>query len=85
MKEKTIVKNQKFPLDDVARFHLRNGAILHRINWLGNVSRNGLQQSASLMVNYVYDLPSVPQNAKTFLIQPDQFPVGESVERILTV
>ncbi len=83
-KEKMVVKNVKYPLDDVARFHLRNGAIFHRINWLGNLSRNGLQQSASLMVNYLYDLPSVPENAKRFSLQPDSFPIGESVQRILS-
>jgi hypothetical protein len=42
------------PDDSVARFHLRNGARLERINWLGNPSPAGLRQSAGLMVNYLY-------------------------------
>jgi malonyl-CoA decarboxylase len=42
------------PDDPVARFHLRNGARLERINWLGNPSPSGLRQSAGLMVNYLY-------------------------------
>jgi malonyl-CoA decarboxylase len=42
------------PLDPVARFHLANGARLHRLNWLGDISENGLRQSAGLMANYVY-------------------------------
>ncbi len=47
------------PIDPVARFHLGNGAQLHRINWLADVSANGLAQSASVMVNYLYDLSAV--------------------------
>ena len=39
------------PLNPVARFHLGNGAELHRINWLGDVSTKGLEQGAGLMVN----------------------------------
>ena len=30
------------PLDPVARFHLRNGASLHSINWMANPSLQGL-------------------------------------------
>ena len=40
----------------VAHFHASNGARLVRINWLGDTSRNGLRQSAGIMVNYDYDL-----------------------------
>ena len=40
--------------DSVARFHLRNGARLERINWLGDASPAGLNRSAGLMANYVY-------------------------------
>ncbi|MEQ9608707.1 MAG: malonyl-CoA decarboxylase, partial [Kiloniellaceae bacterium] len=40
------------PLDAVARFHLRNGARLERLNWLGDASANGMAQSCGLMVNY---------------------------------
>ena len=43
-------------LDPVAHFHLSNGARVERLNWLGDVSEKGLQQSAGLMVNYLYDL-----------------------------
>ena len=44
------------PIDPVSRFHLKNGAILERINILGDTSDNGMQQSLGTMVNYVYDL-----------------------------
>ncbi len=50
------------PLNPVARFHLRNGARLERINWLGDVSEKGLRNGAGLMVNYVYDLREIEHN-----------------------
>src|SRR5688572_13958807 len=34
------------PLDPVARFHLGNGAVLERINWLGDISETGMMRSA---------------------------------------
>ena len=47
-------KHGKAPLDPVARFHLANGASLERLNWLGDISENGVQRSVGLMANYVY-------------------------------
>ena len=55
------------PLDPVARFHLRNGARLERINWMGDPSPAGLARSAGLMVNYVYDEASVVANHEAFV------------------
>jgi len=54
------------PLDPVARFHLGNGARLERINWLGDRSPAGLQRSAGIVANYVYDLPSVDSNQHAY-------------------
>jgi malonyl-CoA decarboxylase len=51
----------------VAKFHLGNGAKLHQINWEGDLSKNGLRQSAGLMVNYLYDLSSVEDNHERFV------------------
>ena len=48
------VKRGDDPADPVARFHLRNGARLERINWLSDTSPAGLNRSAGLMANYVY-------------------------------
>jgi malonyl-CoA decarboxylase len=48
------VKRGDDPADPVARFHLRNGARLERINWLSDASPAGLNRSAGLMANYVY-------------------------------
>ncbi|TDN98203.1 MULTISPECIES: malonyl-CoA decarboxylase [Halomonas] len=54
------------PLNPVARFHLGNGAELHRINWLGDVSAKGLRQSAGLMVNYLYVLDDIERNHENY-------------------
>ncbi len=54
------------PLDPVARFHLGNGARLERINWLGDISEKGLQESHGLMVNYRYDLKDIERNHEAF-------------------
>ena len=55
------------PLDPVARFHLRNGARLERINWCGCMSSKGIVQSAGMLVNYVYEPRSVTQNHEAYV------------------
>lgn len=54
-------------LDPVARFHLRNGARLERINWLGDVSAKGLSESAGLLVNYLYDPRTIERNHEGYV------------------
>ncbi|MGP9568123.1 malonyl-CoA decarboxylase [Halomonas sp. AOP25-F1-15] len=54
------------PLNPVARFHLGNGAELHRINWLGDTSVKGFQQGAGLMVNYLYVLDDIEHNHENY-------------------
>jgi malonyl-CoA decarboxylase len=54
------------PLDSVARFHLGNGAILERINWLGDTSAQGMSRAAGLMVNYAYRLGDVERNHERY-------------------
>jgi malonyl-CoA decarboxylase len=49
-------------LDRVAHFHLGNGAIVERLNWLADTSANGLRQSYAMMVNYRYKLSDVDAN-----------------------
>jgi malonyl-CoA decarboxylase len=62
--------NEKTPrgraLDGVAHFHLSNGARLERINWLGDLSPKGLQQSAGLMINYLYRLDDIEENHEAY-------------------
>ena len=60
-------KRDNHTLDPVARFHLRNGARLERINWLSDPSPTGLSQSAGIMVNYVYDEADVVANHEAYV------------------
>jgi malonyl-CoA decarboxylase len=60
-------KQNQEPMDPVARFHLKNGARLERINWLGDTSASGLQRSAGLTANYVYKLPDVERNHELYV------------------
>jgi malonyl-CoA decarboxylase len=53
-------------LDPVAHFHLSNGARVERLNWLGDVSAKGLQQSAGIMVNYLYRLGDIEANHEAY-------------------
>ena len=60
-------KNRRgLPVDPVARFHLGNGARLERLNWLADVSDNGIAQSHGLMVNYLYDLDDIEKNHEAY-------------------
>ncbi|SNR54395.1 MCD, Malonyl-CoA decarboxylase MCD [Paracoccus sediminis] len=58
-------------VDPVARFHLGNGACLERLNFLGDVSANGLKQSHGLMVNYLYDPDRIETNHEAFAERTD--------------
>ena len=60
-------KRSRQPLDPVARFHLRNGARLERLNWMADPSKSGLAQSGGMMVNYVYDEAEVVANHEAFV------------------
>lgn len=57
------------PLDAVARFHLRNGARLEKINWAADVSSRGLAQSSGIMVNYLYAIDQVELNHEAYVNQ----------------
>ncbi len=52
--------------DPVAHFHLSNGATIERLNWLGDTSEKGIQQSAGMMVNYLYDLDEIEDNHEAY-------------------
>jgi malonyl-CoA decarboxylase len=56
----------KRAFDPVAHFHLSNGARVERLNWLGDVSEKGLQQSAGIMVNYSYRLGEFEENHEAY-------------------
>jgi malonyl-CoA decarboxylase len=61
------VKNGAEPLDPVARFHLRNGARLERINWLADTSPAGVGRSGTIMANYVYRPAPVERNQEQYV------------------
>jgi len=69
-------------VDSVARFHLGNGARLERIDWMGDLSRKGLKESAGLMVNYLYDLDDIEKNHEAFVNQNEVVASG-AVRRLL--
>jgi malonyl-CoA decarboxylase len=54
------------PVDPVARFHLGNGARLERINWQGDISAKGLNESCGLMCNYRYELKDIEKNHEAY-------------------
>lgn len=55
-------------LDPVANFHLRNGAVMWRVNWMADTSLNGMRQSLGLMVNYRYYLDQLESFSRSYLI-----------------
>eukprot|EP00560_Eucampia_antarctica_P007770 CAMPEP_0197827144 /NCGR_PEP_ID=MMETSP1437-20131217/3998_1 /TAXON_ID=49252 ORGANISM="Eucampia antarctica, Strain CCMP1452" /NCGR_SAMPLE_ID=MMETSP1437 /ASSEMBLY_ACC=CAM_ASM_001096 /LENGTH=135 /DNA_ID=CAMNT_0043427885 /DNA_START=170 /DNA_END=574 /DNA_ORIENTATION=+ len=58
----TVEKYRGKPLNGVAKFHIRNGAEMHRLNYLADLSRKGMHNSAGIMINYRYDFESMEQN-----------------------
>ncbi|HUL08388.1 MAG TPA: malonyl-CoA decarboxylase family protein, partial [Candidatus Acidoferrum sp.] len=62
-------KSNGKPLDPVARFHLANGARIERLNWLADTSPKGLQESAGLMVNYLYRLADIEANHEAYVAE----------------
>ncbi|XP_062013553.1 uncharacterized protein LOC133729945 isoform X1 [Rosa rugosa] len=53
-------------LDSVANFHLQNGAMVERINWMADRSEKGLHQSGGIMVNYVYRLGKIEDYSQSY-------------------
>lgn len=60
-------KRRGYALNGVANFHLKNGAMIWRLNWLGDVSPRGLSASCSIMVNYRYYLEEMETNRQKYL------------------
>src|SRR3954471_441809 len=69
------------PLDPVARFHLGNGAVLERLNWMADSSEQGIARSAGLMVNYVYWLAEVEQKHETYF-REHEIAASPSIEKL---
>ncbi|KAG9439986.1 hypothetical protein H6P81_020151 [Aristolochia fimbriata] len=50
-------------LDSVGNFHLQNGATIGQLNLMADRSEKGLNQSAGIMVNHIYRLDKIEENA----------------------
>ncbi|GMI77502.1 hypothetical protein like AT4G04320 [Hibiscus trionum] len=61
-----LEKKRGKALDSVANFHLQNGAMVQRINWMADRSDKGLSQSAGIMVNYVYRPENIEEYAQSY-------------------
>jgi malonyl-CoA decarboxylase len=72
------------PLDSVARFHLANGARVERLNWLADTSPKGLQESAGLMVNYLYRLADIEANHEAYVAE-GRIAAASAVKSLLKV
>jgi len=55
-----------YPNDPVAKFHLGNGAILERLNLNSDLSSKGINQSKGVMINYLYNLDLLEKNHELF-------------------
>ena len=60
-------KSRNRARDPVARFHLGNGASVERINWAADLSHKGIDQSAGMMVNYLYDRSQIVSNHEAYV------------------
>ncbi|XP_075481497.1 uncharacterized protein LOC142522204 isoform X1 [Primulina tabacum] len=61
-----LEKKRGKALDSVGNFHLQNGAMIGRINWMADRSEKGLRQSAGIMVNYIYEVENIEENAQSY-------------------
>lgn len=60
-------KHRGYALNPVANFHLQNGAVMWRINWMADLSFKGITGSCGMMVNYRYYLEETATNSTTYL------------------
>ncbi len=77
-----VEKSREAPLDPVARFHLGNGARLHRMHGGADMSVKGREQSAGIMVNYLYDLAKIEENHEAFFDQ-GKIAASKTISRLL--
>ncbi len=59
-------RNSGTSLDSVAHFHLNNGARIEQLNWLADCSRKGIEQSAGIMLNYLYEVENIDVNHEAY-------------------
>ena len=76
------VKSGEAPRDPVARFHLGNGARLHRVHGGADLSVKGREQSAGIMVNYLYDMAKIEENHEAYFDE-GKISASRAVTRLL--
>ncbi|KAF6208067.1 hypothetical protein GE061_016517 [Apolygus lucorum] len=74
-------KRKGMALDNVANFHLKNGAVMWRLNWLADTSPRGMTNSCGLMVNYRYFLEDAENNSRDYL-QNKTIKTSEQIEML---
>ncbi|RZF37910.1 hypothetical protein LSTR_LSTR005410 [Laodelphax striatellus] len=62
-----VEKRRGYAFDSVANFHLKNGAVMWRLNWLADLTPRGLSNSCGMMVNYRYFLDDTESNSRNYL------------------
>lgn len=55
-----------FRVASTANFHLRNGAVLWRLNWLADTSARGMAMSCTIMANYRYHPDDIDDNSRRY-------------------
>jgi malonyl-CoA decarboxylase len=81
----TQVKHPRtgYARDPVANFHLHNGAVIWRLNWLADRSERGWKQSLSIMVNYrYYSFDRIDRNSIDY-IDKQTIQIDEQVSQLL--
>lgn len=62
-----LEKKRGYAVNAVANFHLRNGGILWRLNWLADTSSRGILGSCGIMVNYRYYPDDIDGNSISYV------------------
>ena len=73
-----LEKHRGNAANSVANFHLRNGAVLWRVNWRADLSARGMGNSCGLMVNYKYFVDDLEANSSSYL-ETKEVKAGEQV------
>ncbi|KAK0173743.1 hypothetical protein PV328_006893 [Microctonus aethiopoides] len=60
-------KRRNYALNAVANFHLRNGAMMWRINYMADPTPRGAENSCGIMVNYRYFLNDTEENSRNYI------------------
>jgi len=56
------------PLCPVAKFHIRNGAEMYRLNYMADTTSKGMRNSCGMMINYHYLLDEIETNRTQYEI-----------------